>query len=129
MSARPASHCSVNDIADVRIDLGRRTSLDRFRDQRSTGALVLVDAISGASLAAGVVNDLRTQPETASAGRFVISRDMLARGLCRVLGSRETDRAEFERRLAEVALILRAAGVDAEVESEGEAADRFDPVI
>ncbi len=103
--------------------------IDRFRDVRATGSLVLVDAVSGASLAAGVVTETRAQPASVSAGRFLLSREMLSRGLCSDLGGGAEDRGEFERRLTEVALILRAAGVDAVIESPGDAAVRFDPVI
>ena len=141
MAQLAATGCAVNDIADVRIELGRRTLIDRFRDVRATGSLVLVaDLIrrldlplrlggGGASLAAGVVTETRAQPASVSAGRFLLSRDMLSRGLCSDLGGGAEDRGEFERRLTEVALILRAAGVDAVIESSGDAAVRFDPVI
>ncbi|MEQ1713073.1 MAG: GTP-binding protein, partial [Hyphomicrobium sp.] len=47
--------CAANDIVLADIELGRATPLDRFADQRETGSFVLVDALSGATLAGGNV--------------------------------------------------------------------------
>ena len=128
---RPGTSCNVNDIAEARLDLGRRAALDRFREHGGSGAVVLVDAVSGASVAGGVILAAHSEPSSAvaAAGRFVLTRDALARGLCRDLGDSLAERVEFDRRLAEVALLLKAAGVDAVVESEAEQVQKFDPVI
>ena len=52
---RPASTCAANDIAVARIDLGRSAAVDLFAQQRETGSFMLVDPVSGASVAGGVV--------------------------------------------------------------------------
>jgi bifunctional enzyme CysN/CysC len=55
LSERAATTCSANDIALVRINLGRSTAIDAFADQHETGSFMLIDAITGASVAGGIV--------------------------------------------------------------------------
>ena len=59
LTERPASTCASNDIAVARIDLGRRAAIDLFADQRETGSFMLIDPITGASVAGGVVTATR----------------------------------------------------------------------
>jgi sulfate adenylyltransferase subunit 1 len=115
--SRPTSECGVNDIALASISLGRPTSIDAFADAQETGSFLIVDAITGASVAAGVVEAAsNTASETAS-DVFVLTRAMLQRGLCTDLQGSGGGEAEFSRRANEVALILRAAGIKVEIES------------
>ena len=50
------------------------------------------------------------------ASTFRLTREMLAKGVCRDLGDSEAERGEFQRRANEAALLLRAAGVDVRLE-------------
>ncbi len=105
--------CATNDIVVADIELGRATSLDCFLDQRETGSFVLVDALTGATLAGGVVVASIERPSQRRPDRFRLTVDMLAEGVC---DSVEIGSDEFRRRAQEVVKILRAAGVGVDVE-------------
>jgi bifunctional enzyme CysN/CysC len=117
LASIPGSTCSVNDIAIAHIALGRGAAIDTFADAPETGSFMLVDAVSGASIAGGVVVEVSSAAPVMGAGTFLLSRAMLERGLCADLQKVENSDAEFRRRANEVALILRAAGVAVEIES------------
>ncbi len=117
LETHPSSVCSVNDIALAHIALGRAAAIDTFADAPETGSFMLVDAITGASIAGGVVTAVSSEAAEASADTFVLTRAMLERGLCADIKDRADQEAEFRRRANEVALILRAAGVAVEIES------------
>ena len=114
---RPSTECAVNDIALANIALGRPTALDKFSDVQETGSFLIVDAITGASVAAGVVTDASNAAAKTAGDVFVLTRAMLQRGLCSDLKEAGGNEAEFSRRANEVALVLRAAGISVEIES------------
>ena len=114
LTSRPSTKCGTNDIAAANIKPGRPVAIDAFRENPTTGAFMIVDAVSGASVAGGVVLETVTQAATADETEFAIDRDLLA-GLCRDLGNSAEDREEFRRRASEVAIILKAAGVRASI--------------
>ncbi|MCV0370532.1 GTP-binding protein [Filomicrobium sp.] len=116
LTVRPSAVCTTNDIAVAKIALGRPVVLDAFTENCETGAFMIVDAITGASVAGGIVLEPFGQAERSSGAQFVLDSTRLAAGLCRDLGSSAEDRAEFKRRAAEVALILRAAGVKTSID-------------
>jgi len=117
LSSRPSAICQVNDIAIAYISLGRGVAIDKFTDAPETGSFMLVDAISGASIAAGVANSLGTEAGASPANAFLLTRAMLERGLCADLRDSPEDQRELRRRANEVALVLRAAGIAVEIES------------
>jgi bifunctional enzyme CysN/CysC len=117
LAQHPAGTCVVNDIAVAEIALGRATALDLFTASRETGSFMLVDAISGATVAGGVVAAAHRSEAAEVAARFVLTRAMLVRGLCADLGGSAPDDREFRRRAAEVAQLMRAAGVDVVIET------------
>ncbi len=127
LTARPSSACGVNDIAVAHIALGRAVAVDLFSDLSGTGNFLVVDAITGASLAAGVVTAVNAKPDSRETHQFVLTREMLARGLCRDLGTTGAEREEFLRRANEAALILRAAGVSVKIEAIPPPNDDLDP--
>ena len=108
--------CAHNDVVLATIDLGRATALDLFATSKMTGAVVLVDALTGATLAGGVVVALHQTSKTARRPGFRLTTAMLARGVCAGLAP---DSAEFRRRATEVAAILQEAGVEVDVEIAG----------
>jgi bifunctional enzyme CysN/CysC len=116
LAVHPATACKVNDIAIANLALGRATAIDRFAEAQETGSFMLVDAISGATIAGGTVTaaspDIQQQDNV-----FLLTRAMLARGLCSDVANTPEGEAEFRRRSNEVALLLRSAGVAVEVES------------
>lgn len=112
LETRPGSACAVNDIAVARIKLGRKTALDLFVSARDTGAVMIVDAITGATVAGGAVTQIAdAADERIAAETFRLTRAVLASGVCRDLGTSEVDKEEFARRAGEVAILLRQAGV------------------
>lgn len=117
LDIKPANTCNVNDIALCEIALGRPTAIDTFSGAQETGSFMLVDAITGASVAAGVVTEASNLAAEQASDTFILTRSMLERGLCADIVAGGGSEAEFSRRANEVALILRAAGVKVEVES------------
>jgi len=116
LASTPAHACGVNDIADCRILLGRATALDLFRDLPCTGNFVLVSAIDGATVAGGVITWAQAGAPAVGDNVLVLSRALLARGVCADLGDSPADEAEFNRRAQEVAVLLRSAGVPVLIE-------------
>jgi bifunctional enzyme CysN/CysC len=117
LAAHPSSACSVNDIAIAHIALGRAAAIDTFADAPETGSFMLVDAITGASIAGGVVTAVSAEAAETNADTFVLTRAILERGLNADIKDQPQAESEFRRRANEVALILRAAGVAVEIES------------
>ncbi len=127
MSSRPSTHCNVNDIAVAKISLGRPAAIDVFTDIGETGTLMIVDAVTGASIAGGVATAVNARGETLGEGHFILTREMLGNGLCRDLSLSSTDREEFMRRANEAAILLRAAGVSVAIEPPPMVDDGMDP--
>ncbi len=85
------------------------------RGQPADGRFLIVDAITGATVAGGVISTA-TKGDAANASAFMLTRELLERGLCRDLGDSDEDRREFQRRASEAALLLRAAGIPVKIE-------------
>lgn len=118
LARAPASTCAVNDIAVAAIELARPVALDTFAVSQATGSFVLVDTITGATVAGGVVTavaDATTRvaaPDTATRNTVVIlSRKQLAAGVCADLEGQAGSEGEFRRRAGEVAKLLQSNGV------------------
>lgn len=127
MASRPSRGCATNDIAIAKISLGRAAAIDVFTETPETGTLLLIDSISGATVAGGVATSVDAKAEEPVDGHFVLKRDMLANGLNRDLSMSSKDREEFMRRANEVAIILRAAGVSVAIEPPPPLDDGMDP--
>lgn len=113
LETTPATECAMNGIALADIELGRPAAVDPFKEQPETGSFMIVDALTGASVAGGIILEARATSSlrvpTTAAG-FVVSREMLSAGLCADLGATAADRAEFERRAFELAKLFAASG-------------------
>lgn len=116
LETHAASTCGVNDIALGTIALGRPAAIDTFSEVPETGSFMLVDAITGASVAGGVITAAKPEAAEADETTFVLTRQMLERGLNADLGGGAQAEAEFRRRANEVALILRSAGINVQIE-------------
>jgi bifunctional enzyme CysN/CysC len=116
LAAQPAQTCIANDIALAEITLGRPVAIDTFGANPATGTFLIVDAVSGATVAGGVVASARNGAEESTSATFQLTREMLKKGLCRDLGNSEDDRREFQRRANEAALLLHAAGIPVKLE-------------
>jgi bifunctional enzyme CysN/CysC len=113
---QPADKVAVNDIALAGLSLGRPVAVDAFSDLPGTGAVLIVDATTGATVAGGVILSAKNGGAAEAASTFRLTRELLQNGICRDLGTGEDDRREFQRRANEAALLLRAAGVDVKLE-------------
>jgi bifunctional enzyme CysN/CysC len=115
LAVQPADKANVNDIANIAITLGRPVAVDSFADNQGTGAFLIIDAVSGASVAGGVITTAKAG-DIDDASAFKLTRELLARGLCRDLADSDEDRREFQRRASEAALLLHAAGIPVKIE-------------
>jgi bifunctional enzyme CysN/CysC len=119
MGETHADGIAANDIASVRISLARATALDPFLAAQRTGSFVLVDPITGATVAGGTVTTVSAfgaERVTEVEGQhFRLTRELLAKGVCAGLGPSSADQAEFRRRAGAVGDLLRAAGVRVEM--------------
>jgi bifunctional enzyme CysN/CysC len=122
LAERPAATCTANDIALVRIELGRSCVLEPYAAQRDTGSFVLVDAVTGATVAGGVV----AQTHAGEGGRpldaFRLTRSLIRQGVGADLGDDVASERELRRRADEVAILLRGAGVAVEIEDRWQGA-------
>ncbi|HEY1245664.1 MAG TPA: GTP-binding protein [Hyphomicrobiaceae bacterium] len=116
LAERPAATCAANDIAVARVRLGRATVVEAFADQRDTGSFMLVDAVTGASVAGGVVMQTHASAPKPSGDAFRLTRSLLKQGLGADLGNDAAAEQELRRRANEVAILLRGAGVTVELD-------------
>ena len=113
LGTREVATCQTNDIVIAEITLGRSAALDIFTRHRETGSFILVDALTGATLAGGIIATAAAGSGSVGRDVFHLTRAMLSTGVCAGLDVADP---EFRRRAAEVAIILRAAGVTVDIE-------------
>ena len=128
LSSKPAEGCATNDIVAASISFRRPAALDPFSSYQETGAFLLVDALTGATLAAGTVIAAKGEDDSRIAPHrtFRITCDMLAGGLCADLADSPADRAEYRRRADEIARLFEAAGLPVSIEDPEDR--RGDPI-
>jgi bifunctional enzyme CysN/CysC len=130
LARAPASSCAVNDIVVAEIELARPTALDTFAVSQATGSFVLVDTITGATVAGGVVTAIAGANASVADGSVaardgavrsnvvVLSRKHLASGVCADLEGQAGTEGEFRRRAGEVVKLLQANGVAVRLDLE-----------
>jgi bifunctional enzyme CysN/CysC len=113
LSPKPADGCAANDIVAASISFSRPAALDPFSSHQETGTFLLVDALTGATLAAGTVIAARSENEShiTAHSPFRITYEMLTKGLCADLAESEVDAGEYRRRAREVERLFEAAGM------------------
>jgi sulfate adenylyltransferase subunit 1 len=116
LAERPAAGCAANDIAVARIQISRFTVLEPFAEQRDTGGFMLIDAVTGASVAGGVVVQPHAVAARSSASAFRLTRSVLKQGVGADLGNDAASEQELRRRADEIAILLRGAGVAVELD-------------
>jgi bifunctional enzyme CysN/CysC len=122
LEERPAVTCTANDIAAARIGLGRATVIEAFAASRDTGSFVLIDVVTGATVAGGVATSILSDEAPSATGRtFRLTRSLLRQGIGADLGDDPAAEEELRRRANEVAILMRGAGVAVELE------DRWQP--
>ena len=96
--------------------LSRSIALDTFKDCPQTGAVLLIDALTGATVAGGVVAALTPHVPMQSGKTFKLTYALLAQTVCADLPKGKRADAEFRRRASEVAFLLSAAGAEVDME-------------
>lgn len=109
LAQTPGVACGPNDIALANIRFGRPVVLDRFTDAPETGMFVLVDALSGATVAGGIARALTEQTRAPNNDVFRLTRGLLADGVCAGLAP---DDPEFRHRAEAVQRLFARAGLD-----------------
>jgi len=118
LAERPSSTCAANDIAVARVELGRKAVAELFSHHRETGSFVLIDAITGASVAGGVVTAAHGHESKRAQDAFQLTRSLLKQGVGADLGHDAASEEELRRRANEVAILLRGAGVAVQLEDQ-----------
>ena len=141
MGTRDAATLGLNDIGEVEVELDRPIPRVTYADNRRLGGFILIDKLTNATVAAGLVRSFPTRAMAASGGGAIewltadwpgsaewaarrverlraLGRPALAldeatlrAGLAADLGTDEAGRAELVRRARETALLISAAGV------------------
>src|SRR5205085_10969248 len=65
LARRPGQPLGLNDIGTVEIDLGRAIPPVRYADNRKLGGFILIDKLSQATVAAGLIEDFPAAPRLA----------------------------------------------------------------
>ena len=60
LHSSPAPHLKLNEIGRCRLSLNESICFDPYKNNRSTGALILIDRITNATVAAGMILDRNT---------------------------------------------------------------------
>ncbi|KAB2850177.1 MAG: sulfate adenylyltransferase [Hyphomicrobiaceae bacterium] len=113
LAQQATTTCAPNDIVAADIELGRPAVVDRFADVPETGGFVLVDVLTGATVAGGVVRAVREHRPGARRAEFRLTRGLLERGVCAGLSAEDP---EFARRAEEVRRLMETAGIHARID-------------
>jgi len=138
LAHEPASKLELNEIGHVTIETVRPLFFDAYRDRRTTGAFVLIDPLSNATVAAGMIEaplhgtsdgPVTTAERRARAGHApaiirLSRRAELALQLERALFARGC--LVYARATAEEARVLNAAGLIAIVNINANVAHSID---
>lgn len=116
LATAAAKTCGPNDIADVRFALSREVAVDTFADSPSTGRFVLIDALTGATVAGGIITSVASDRTMSHDSSFRLTRGLLASTVCADLRSEPDSDHEFRRRASEVASLMSAAGISVEID-------------
>lgn len=116
LATAAAKTCGPNDIADVRFALSREVAVDTFAASPSTGRFVLIDALTGATVAGGIITSVASDRTTSHGNSFRLTRGLLASTVCADLRSEPNSDHEFRRRASEVASLMSAAGISVEID-------------
>jgi bifunctional enzyme CysN/CysC len=73
LSERPAEKLVVNDIARVSVCCHQPVFVDAYRDNRSTGAFILIDAITNNTVAAGMIVETSADEHGGSGASATVS--------------------------------------------------------
>ncbi|MEL7498489.1 MAG: sulfate adenylyltransferase subunit CysN [Planctomycetota bacterium] len=64
MKSNPSPTLELNQIGRVNIELSQPIAYDRYKDNKSTGAFIVIDRLTNITVAAGMILDQRTSENT-----------------------------------------------------------------
>jgi bifunctional enzyme CysN/CysC len=120
-----ADGLKLNEIGTANISLAAPVAFDAYQANRRTGSFIIIDRVTNATLAAGLIrftglsgsgkstiaNIVEAKLHLAGAHTYMLDGDNIRHGLNRDLGFTDTDRVENIRRVAEVAKLFADAGL------------------
>jgi bifunctional enzyme CysN/CysC/sulfate adenylyltransferase subunit 1 len=134
LEKQPADQLALNDIGSIAVHCARPIACDPYEQDRTTGAFILIDAITNQTVAAGTIvadeplataSRARREAGSRASAVFVVQREGAEAAL--VLAHQTERLLATSRRLcavvrgAEAAIACAAAGLDAVVAAAGEA--------
>jgi len=69
LAEEPAKNLELNNIGKVRVNISRPLVIDLYRDNRQAGAFILIDRMTNATVAAGMINGYDIREMDNSRGR------------------------------------------------------------
>ena len=114
-----ATTLELNSIGTVEIESIRPLFLDRYSDQRMTGSFILIDTVSHATVAAGMVREILTAASQKAATGVVIHDAELLRRVESTLLAEGKDVVRTQTANPDLLQRLLHAGVVVVVESDG----------
>ncbi|HTJ85484.1 MAG TPA: GTP-binding protein [Polyangiaceae bacterium] len=108
----PASAIEMNDIVRVRLATTRPVFCDAYAESRGTGAFILVDALSNATVAAGMIEAARQSGARSRTGavRAVERAERLGHKSALVRVAADVDLTRLERTLFERGIVAVSLG-------------------
>jgi sulfate adenylyltransferase subunit 1 len=79
LESEPAATLELNSIGVVEVETTRPLFLDTYASQRRTGSFILIDAVSHATVAAGMVREILTAETAQAAASITINSPQLGR--------------------------------------------------
>lgn len=92
MHSRPSPSLSLNQIGRVNVSLSQPIAFDRYRNNKSTGAFIVIDRITNSTVAAGMILDKRTSENTGAWWDETTSGDTLIEEISTVTPEERTAR-------------------------------------
>jgi len=84
MKSSPAPTLKVNEIGRVNVVLHQPISFDRYRNNKDTGAFIVIDRITNITVAAGMILDQRTSENTGASWEQASVSKTLTREISKV---------------------------------------------
>jgi sulfate adenylyltransferase large subunit len=77
LEPEPAATLDLNSIGTVEVECSRPLFLDTYGDQRITGSFILIDPVSHATVAAGMVREILTTPSRKARAAVTVAPELL----------------------------------------------------
>jgi sulfate adenylyltransferase subunit 1 len=79
LATKEAQHISLNEIGIVDVQASETLHFDAYKENRATGAFIIIDRISNITVGAGMINSLVDEKTTSQVSEFEIEFNALVR--------------------------------------------------